>query len=201
VLEQPIVIVRNNIMNGSSCNFGGSGDTYPTTSSPVEAPGEEREDVPGELRRPDSSVTSAGDFTCGADTCAKGAADQTPGSYPAVDIDGKRRPQGERSCGADELDRDDDPPAWWLPGVWSAAPLAQVSAAARWKSPALVTLEVGPTKLGLHIFAFSAGASTGETLLVIRVAAAAEVAARPVHDVVRTITIGCSSTHRAGLLR
>ena len=104
--NNPVVIFRNNIMTGSSCNFGGSNDTYANNVFySGTACGSNAKSLHAGLRRLDHEPHQPGDFhLASTDTCAKGAADQTAGNYPATDIDGQARPQGTAvDAGADEV--------------------------------------------------------------------------------------------------
>lgn len=101
----PSVTFRNNIMTSSSCGFGGgagygnnvfySGSTCGTSPKAC---------TPAYVA-PTTSRTSPGNFHLAAtDTCAKGAANQTVGNYPATDVDGEARPQGSAvDAGFDEI--------------------------------------------------------------------------------------------------
>jgi chitodextrinase len=103
--NNPSVIFRNNIMSGSTCNFGGSGDVYTNNVfySGSSCGSGAKACTPAYVGNT-SSVTSPGDFHLAAtDTCAKGAASQTAGTYPATDTDGQARPQGPVDAGVDEI--------------------------------------------------------------------------------------------------
>jgi hypothetical protein len=97
--------VRNNIMTGSSCNFGGSGDTYTNNVFyDSRSCGSSARRCRPAFVQSTSSVTSPGNFHLApSDTCAKGAASQIPGTFPGVDIDGQPRPAGAVDAGADEI--------------------------------------------------------------------------------------------------
>jgi len=102
--NNPTVIIRNNIISGSACNFGGSGDTYTNNvfTSSGSCGANARRCTPRFVGAT-SSRTQAGNFHLAPeDTCAKGAADQS--AHPATDIDGQARPQGSAvDAGVDEI--------------------------------------------------------------------------------------------------
>jgi Divergent InlB B-repeat domain len=104
--NNPTVIVRNNIMTDSSCNFGGANVTYTSNVfyGSRSCGANARRCRPAYIRNT-SSVTALGDFHLAAgDTCAKGAASQSAGSYARRDIDGQFRPRGAAvDAGADEI--------------------------------------------------------------------------------------------------
>ncbi len=93
-------------MTGSSCNFGGSNDTYTNNVfySGTSCGSNAKSCTPAYLAST-TNLTQPGDFhLASTDTCAKGAADQTSGNYPATDVDGQARPQGTAvDAGADEI--------------------------------------------------------------------------------------------------
>jgi hypothetical protein len=100
------VTFRNNIMTGGSCGFAGGGASYsfnvfysglPCGASP-------RVCAPLYLGSVTSLVSPGNFHLAPTDTCAKGAASQVAGQYPATDIDGQARPQGSAvDAGADEI--------------------------------------------------------------------------------------------------
>ena len=99
------VVIRNNIMTGGSCGFGGNFDTYTNNVFySGRGCGSSAKSCRPSFVGATSSITSPGNFHLAAtDTCAKGAASQTAGTYPAVDFDGQARPQGPVDAGADEI--------------------------------------------------------------------------------------------------
>jgi len=103
--NNPTVIFRNNIMTSSSCNFGGSGDSYTNNifTNGSSCGSNSKTCTPSYLANT-TSRTSPGNFHLApTDTCAKGAANQTSGNYPTTDIDAQPRPQGPTDAGADEI--------------------------------------------------------------------------------------------------
>ena len=100
------MVIRNNIFGGSFfCNLSGSLDSYANnvflTGSACGANGKACTPL---YVAPLSSPTSNGNYHLqSADTCAKGAASQTAGTYPATDFDGQARPQGSVDAGVDEI--------------------------------------------------------------------------------------------------
>jgi hypothetical protein len=104
--NNPTVVIRSNILTSGSCNFGGSSVSYTYNVFYAGTPcgGSARSCVPAYLGST-TTLTVAGNFHLApADTCAKGAADQTVGNYPATDVDNQPRPQGSSvDAGADEI--------------------------------------------------------------------------------------------------
>jgi hypothetical protein len=102
--NNPTVIFRNNIMSGGSCNFGGSGDTYTNNVfySGRGCGSNAKSCRPSFVASTNSNTTPGNFHLAASDTCAKGAASQAAGTYPAVDMDGQARPQGPVDAGADE---------------------------------------------------------------------------------------------------
>ena len=91
----------------AACNFGGTDDSYTNNVfySGSGSCGANAKRCTPRFVSPTSSRTQAGNFHLAPeDTCAKGAADQTAGTYPATDIDGQARPQGSAvDAGVDEI--------------------------------------------------------------------------------------------------
>jgi hypothetical protein len=103
--NNPQVLFRSNIMTGSSCGFGGSNVSYQyNVFTGGGSCGSNAKSCTPSYLSASSSVTVQGDYHLAAtDSCARGAADQAAGSYPATDIDGQPRPQGTAvDAGADE---------------------------------------------------------------------------------------------------
>ena len=102
--NNPTVIFRNNIMSGATCDFGGTGDSY--TNNVFMSGGScgtNAKSCTPRFVEPDVEPHEAGNFHLApADTCAKGAADQS--AHPAADMDGQARPQGGTvDAGVDEI--------------------------------------------------------------------------------------------------
>ena len=86
-------------------NFCGSGDTYTNNVfySGTSCGTNPKVCTPSYIANT-SSTTSPGDFHLATtDTCARGAASQTTGTYPSDDIDGQTRPNGPVDAGFDEI--------------------------------------------------------------------------------------------------
>jgi chitodextrinase len=98
------VIIRDNIMSSSTCNFGGSSDVYSYNVfySGAACGSNSKSCTPAYVANT-TSLTSPGDFhLASTDTCAVGAADQA--NHAATDMDGQSRPQGATvDAGADDI--------------------------------------------------------------------------------------------------
>ena len=104
--NNPAVIFRSNIFTNSSCGFGGSNVSYTYNVFYSGRPcGTHAKHCTPRFVSPTTILTSPGNFHLApTDRCAKGAASQTPGTYPFVDTDRQPRPQGHAiDAGADEI--------------------------------------------------------------------------------------------------